>query len=108
MNKLVKILLEAIPLLIMLALIAIIENDYLLSLFFIIIIGVSFYFKYEKKDYLLLVLGLIIMTVSEFMFISTGVETFNRNSLFGVMPLWLPILWAYAFVAIKHLINILK
>ncbi len=39
---------------------------------------------------------------SEYFFISTGVETFIRNSLFGVMPLWLPILWGYGFIAIRR------
>jgi len=36
------------------------------------------------------------------------VETFVRNSLFGLMPLWLPFLWGYGFVAIKRGIKILE
>ena len=47
------------------------------------------------------------MIVSEYLFISTGVETFNRNSLFGLMPLWLPFLWGYAFVVMKRVIVVL-
>ncbi len=47
------------------------------------------------------------MIISEYLFIKTGVETFTRNSLFGLMPLWLPFLWAYAFVVIKRAIKIL-
>jgi hypothetical protein len=48
------------------------------------------------------------MFASEYFFISTGVETFARNSLFGLMPLWLPFLWAYAFVVIKRAVIILS
>jgi hypothetical protein len=48
------------------------------------------------------------MIVSEYLFIKTGVETFNRTTLFGLMPLWLPFLWAYGFVAIKRSTEILS
>jgi hypothetical protein len=47
------------------------------------------------------------MIISEFFFISTGVETFVRDSLCGMMPLWLPFLWAYAFVAMRRAMIIL-
>ena len=55
----------------------------------------------------LLVFGFFAMIASEYLFISTGVEKFERNSLLGLMPLWLPFLWAYGFVAIKRAISIL-
>jgi hypothetical protein len=48
------------------------------------------------------------MTFFECIFILTGVETFIRNSLFGIMPLWLPFLWAYGFVVIKRAIAIIE
>lgn len=48
------------------------------------------------------------MTASEAFFISTGVEVFIRNSLFGIMPLWLPLLWGYGFIAIRRAANILE
>ena len=107
-KKLLRIIKEIIPILLMIILVVFIENDYLLSGIFVIIIVVSFLIKYEKKDLLFLIFGLIIMTIFEYIFIQTKVETFNRNSLFGLMPLWLPVLWAYGFVVIKRAINILK
>jgi len=107
-KNILKILKEIILILLMIVLIVFIKNDYLLSGVYFVVIIVSFLIKYEKKDLLFLIFGLIIMTIFEYIFIKTGVETFNRNSLFGIMPLWLPILWAYAFVAIKRAINILK
>jgi len=48
------------------------------------------------------------MILVEGLFISTGVETFNRNSLLGIMPIWLPIIWGYGFVSIKRLIEIIE
>ena len=107
-NKAVKILIESIPILLMILLIPFVKNDYLLAGIYMLIIVVSFFIKYEKRDYVFFIFGLIVLTISESIFISTGVETFERNSLFGLMPLWLPVLWAYAFVVIKRTINILK
>lgn len=54
-----------------------------------------------------LVFGFVVITFFEYIFVSTGVETFVRNSLFGIIPLWLPFLWAYGFVAIKRSVTLL-
>lgn len=106
--KITKILIEAIPIIVMVALIPVIKNDYLLGMIYLTLIAISLLVRYERRDYLFLLFGFFIMIVSETIFISTGVESFNRNSLFGIMPVWLPLLWAYAFVAIKRVIIILK
>lgn len=108
MKKLIKIFLNLIPIILMIFLILFVKNDYLLTLIYIIIIGLSFIFYYEKRDYLFLIFGFIIMFIGEYFFIKTNVEVFSRNSLFGIMPLWLPVLWAYVFVTIKRSINIIK
>ncbi len=102
-----KIIAEAIPIILMILLIPNIINDYILTLLYLLIIAACFFIKYERKDALFLIFGFVIMIVSESFFILMGVETFNRNTLFGIMPIWLPILWAYAFVVIKRSINIL-
>jgi len=107
MNKTKKILLNAIPVACMIGIIPIIVNDYFLAFIYILIAGVSFAIKREKNDYSAYAFGLIVITASEYSFIQTGVETFVRNSLFGIMPIWLPFLWAYAFVAIKRSLKIL-
>lgn len=106
-EKVWRIFLNAIPIILMIALIPVFKNDYVLTSVYIIIIAIAFIIKYRKKDYLFFIFGFVIMMISEFYFISTGVETFKRNSLFGAMPLWLPVLWAYGFVAIKRSIVIL-
>ena len=106
-DKILKIFLNTIPIILMIALIPVFKNDYLLTGIYALIIIVSFAIKYEQKDYLFFIFGFFIMIVSECLFVSTGVETFIRDSLFGLIPLWLPVLWAYSFVAMKRAIIIL-
>ena len=102
MNKFYKIFVNSIPILIMIGLIPFVDNDYILTALYLIIIIVSFIIKKEKNELLIFCAGFILMIIFEILFISTGVETFIRNSLFGLMPLWLPFLWGYGFVAIKR------
>lgn len=91
----------------MIALIRPIQNDYLLTLLYIIIIIVFLRIQKEDKDILVFTVGFISMIFFEYIFVRTGVETFNRNSLLGMMPIWLPFLWGYGFVVIKRSIKIL-
>lgn len=108
MKRVMGIFLNIIPILLMIGLISLIQNDYLLSLVYILIIGISFVFKLEKNDLIVFSFGFLVMIVSEYLFISTGVEIFIRNSLFGLMPLWLPFLWGYGFVVIKRSVKLLE
>jgi hypothetical protein len=107
MNKVYQIFLNAIPVLVMVGLIPLVRNDYILTGVYAAIIVVALLIKRERNDLLVLVFGFFIMIASEYLFISTGVETFQRNSLLGLMPLWLPFLWSYGFVAIKRSVLIL-
>ncbi|MBX4192604.1 DUF2878 family protein [Candidatus Parcubacteria bacterium] len=107
MTKLQQIAFEVFPIILMIGLIPLIPEDFLLTVAYLLIAGFSFSVKREKNDFLAYAVGLVGITISEYFFISTGVETFIRNSLFGLMPLWLPFLWAYAFVVIKRGLRIL-
>ncbi len=107
MKKPVLIFLNSLPILLMMGLIPLIKNDYTLTVLYIIITGIAFAIERQQKDITVYIFGFFIMIIFEYIFISTGVETFIRNSLFGVMPLWLPFLWAYSFVAMKRALRIL-
>ncbi|OGZ00619.1 MAG: hypothetical protein A3B13_02190 [Candidatus Liptonbacteria bacterium RIFCSPLOWO2_01_FULL_45_15] len=107
-SKIRQIFFNALPVLIMVGLIPLVPNDYHLSMVYILIIGAAFYVKKEKNDLLFFVFGFFVMAIFENLFVKTGVETFQRNSLLGVMPLWLPLLWGYGFVAIKRSIIVLE
>ena len=107
MSKTIKIFLNIIPVFIMIGLIPIMQNDYVLTSVYVAIIILLFLIKREKNEPIIFVFGFLFMIVSEYFFISTGVEIFNRNSLFGLMPLWLPFLWGYGFVVIKRCVYLL-
>lgn len=107
MKKSWEIFLNAVPVLLMIGLIPLVADDYILTLLDIVIIVISLFVKHEKKDLTLFVYGFVFMILSESIFISTGVETFIRNSFFGLMPVWLPFLWGYGFIAIKRLLVVL-
>lgn len=108
MKKIVKVIIESSPVVLMVLLIPLIANDYYLAATYIAITATSFLIKRERNDILIFFFGLIVMTISETFFLMTEVETFNRTTLFGIMPIWLPLLWAYGFVAIKRGIRILE
>lgn len=108
MKKVSHIFINALPVLTMIGLIPCVKNDYKLTLLYIIIIASAFIIKKEKNDIIIFTFGFFMMIISEYLFISTGVETFIRNSLFGIMPLWLPFLWGYGFIAISRGIKILE
>lgn len=107
MHKLFHIFLNSLPVIVMIALIPLVLNDYLLTSLYVLIIVASLSVKCTRDDLVVLGFGFIVMLTSEYLFIRTGVETFNRNTLWGLMPLWLPFLWAYGFVAIKRSAQIL-
>jgi hypothetical protein len=99
---------NTLPVWIMIGLIPFVVNDYILTFIYAILIVGAFKFHYAKNDLLVLCFGFFIMILSELLFVSTGVEAFTRNTLFGMMPMWLPFLWAYGFVAIKRSVEILN
>ncbi len=107
-KKVLGIVLNALPVILMVALIPFVGEDYTLAVIYILIIIASLSIKREPKDFLFLIFGFLIMTLCEYIFTSTGVESFNRDSLFGLMPVWLPFLWSYAFVTMKRVIVILE
>ncbi len=97
----VRVALVSAPVFVMIALIPFITNDYVLTAIYIGVIAVAT-LRYTRNDRIFLVFGFFMLLLGEYAFISTGVETFERRTLFGVMPLWLPFLWAYIFVAIRQ------
>ena len=91
----------------MVGLIYVVPNDYALTAIYIGIIAILLVRKRKRNDLTTLILGLAIMTFFEYLFISTGVEKFSHTTFLNTMPLWLPFLWAYGFVAIKRSVEVL-
>lgn len=103
-----KIIIYILPIVAMIALIPVIKNDLILSGIYILFILITLVIKREKRDGVFLVAGFVGLFLSESFFISTGVETFNRQSLLGIMPLWLPILWSYSFLIMRRCLGVLE
>jgi len=106
--KILKIIGEALPVVAMIALIPFVTNDYLLALIYLAGSIALILIRKMNGGILFFLFGFVALTISEAFFISTGVEIFSRRTLFGMMPIWLPVLWGYAFVAIKRSIEILN
>jgi len=85
-----------------------VSDDYILAGIYILIILADMAVRKRKHDTVALVFGFFAMTMFEYLFVTTGVETFTRQSLLGVMPIWLPILWSYGFVSIKRAVEIIE
>jgi hypothetical protein len=107
-KKIISVTVESMPIFLMIGLIPLVQNDFYLTILYIVLTMCSFFIRYTKNDLLVYSIGFAAMTFFECIFILTGVETFIRNSLFGIMPLWLPFLWAYGFVVIKRAIAIIE
>ena len=98
----------ALTIVVMILAIPYVTNDYLLLFVYIFTPFLLFRFAPERYDIEAYLFGFVGITIAELLFIHSGVETFNRASLFGVMPIWLPFLWAYAFVVIKRTLKLLS
>lgn len=99
-----KVITNALPIVVMIGLIPLIQNDFVLTAVYGVFILAALAIHQDKKDLVFLIFGFVTLFFSEYLFVSTGVETFERRSLLGVMPLWLPFLWAYVFIAIRRMV----
>lgn len=106
-RKLTAVTAYSIPIILMIGLIPVVRNEYALTLIYAACIVALLNIRPERNDWLALIFGLLGITTAEWLFVSTGVETFTQHTLFGSMPLWLPFLWAYAFITIKRCLRIL-
>ena len=97
-----KIFLYFLMVVIMIGLAFFIKNDYVLTGIYIAIILGFTTLKRERADFPILMVGLVGTLIGEYLFVSTGIEIFTRTSLLGIMPLWLPFLWSYIFLAMKR------
>ena len=99
-----RIVASALPVVGMILLVPFVQNDYILALIYTIVILVALAIHQDRKDRIFVMFGSVVSFVAEALFISTGVETFERKTLLGIMPLWLPLLWGYIFLAMRRAI----
>ena len=108
MKKSLKIIFMILPIVVMIGLIPLVRSDVALALVYLAFSCVALCRKGTKNDLLFFLFGTIGLFFSEWFFISTGVEVFMRHSLLGLMPLWLPLLWGYAFIVMGRALTVLS
>ncbi len=81
-------------------------NEVYLSLMLVVILAVSFYFKYTKGEFKLFLFGGVIGFIIEFLLGLIGRSQFWVNTYFAI-PVWLPLAWGAGFIYIRRLGNII-
>ncbi len=107
MRSFFRVATSMVVIMLMISLISFVSNDYILAGIYVLIILADMAVSKKRNNTVALVFGFFAMVMFEYLFVTTGVETFTRQSLLGVMPIWLPILWAYGFVSIKRAVEII-
>lgn len=83
------------------------RQEVLASILILGIIALMFYIKYEKNEIYLYLLGVLIGAIIELWgALIVHFQNFTQGSLLG-MPLWLPLVWGYAFVAMRRIGNLI-
>lgn len=103
MKKLRKILLETSPILFGIILAYLFwRNSILLSLIYSTLALGLIYFHKDKTELFIFIYGILIGAIVEV--IGTQIsryQSFSTHEFFGI-PLWVPIVWGYGFVAMKR------
>ena len=97
-----RVLTSMLPVVVMIALIPLVRNDIVLAVIYTLFILVTLAIRQDRKDLVLLGVGLVIPTIGEILFVATGAEVFTRDVLIFGIPLWLPLLWGYVFVMMRR------
>ena len=103
-----RIVTSVLPVMVMIALIPLVRNDIVLSGVYTLFIAATLLIRQDRKDYVFLSVGMVIPTIGEILFVSTGVESFSRDILVFGIPIWLPLLWGYVFLMMRRGVTALE
>jgi len=106
MNKLTKILKELITLGVIIIFLFFFRTEIAITLLAILGIGLTFFIKYHKKEYLVLLFGIFMGIIFEIIGNFWLGQNWPEASFFTI-PIWLPLTWGYGFVIIRRIGNIL-
>ena len=101
------IIFHILPLLLAFLSISVVRSEFGITIVVLILLAVSFYFKYYKGEWKILVIGIIagiILEVGGDMLYQ--LQYWAEGSLMGI-PIWLPIFWGYVFVFTRRIGNII-
>jgi len=99
------IFLELIPVIIgKILLIFFWRSNLLLTFLYLIVIGAAFKIKYEKREWIVFLLGAVVGLLIEIGAVFIGFESFVEPLFLGI-PLWMPLTWGYGFIVIRRISN---
>lgn len=84
-----------------------IQNNILITIALVILTFLCFFLEYHKGEWTLFIMGILLGIISELGGnLVFKLQYWNVESILGI-PLWLPVLWGYAFVFIRRIGNII-
>ena len=104
MQRLLKVLIETLPILfgILLSYLFWQSNVLLFIIYFVLTLGLIYFHK-DKTELVVFIYGILIGTIVEVIGTQiSGYQSFTKPD-FGGIPMWLPIVWGYGFVAMKRI-----
>ena len=109
LKQLSKIFLETLPILFGILLSYLFwRNNLLLFVIYLVLTSGLVYFHKDKTEYIIFVYGVIIGAIVEIIGTQvSGYQSFTKPDFAGI-PMWLPIVWGYGFVAMKRIGIIIK
>lgn len=83
------------------------KSELLLTGFLLLIVGVTFFLKHYKREWLLFLIGTVLGAAVELFGDSVNQLQFWEEANFFGIPLWLPLFWGIAFVYIRRFGNLI-
>ena len=109
MSKIVKIFIETLPILFGILFSYLFwQNNFLLLAIYLILSVVLIFWRGDNSEFAIFAYGIIIGGIVEIIGTEvSGYQSFSNPNFLGI-PIWLPIVWGYGFVAMKRIGFILK
>ena len=109
MNKIAKVFIETLPILFGILFSYLFwQNSFLLFAIYIILSVVLILWRGDNSEFTIFIYGIIIGGLVEVIGTQvSGYQSFAEPDFLGI-PIWLPIVWGYGFVAMKRIGIILK
>ena len=109
MNKLSKVFIETLPILFGILLSYLFwQNNILLFIIYLVLTLGLIYFHKDKAEFVIFAYGILIGAIVEVIGTQiSGYQSFTKPDLGGI-PMWLPVVWGYGFVAMKRIGFVLK
>jgi len=100
-----NIFIQIIPLFLMLIIFLLTQKELFVSLGVILLIGITLLIHYEKNEWKVILLGIILGIAFELGGdLIYKAQYWDQGSFLGI-PYWLPIMWGYGFLLIRRIGN---